>query len=466
MKRVNRLRNQLILVFIAATLPPFLLVLYTSVYLLDRSLTYAPARQLDEVSKSLERTGRDLYQRSCELLRSDAAAHRLEPRRLPATDPSIADFAQSRDAERFTLAGRELSFYQRHGDEIWVYAVPMRGVDLDSLHDQYAQARAVVEAVNTRNFRRGFLSTFLLVSLVIWLASLAALVYWAYRISGPIQLLTQGLRAVAGGDLSARVNFDRDDETGAAIAAFNHMASQIEQSRARLIHVTKLASWQALARKMAHEVKNSLTPIRLTMEEIAVRHSMSDSNFMEQASQIVVDEVISLERRVRAFSEFAAEPPVTLEPLNVNAVIEERIALLKTAHLGVEYQTRLMPATALTDRDLLKGVLTNLIENAAQASRSVLVVSAIANSEVHVEVHDNGPGLNNHSRETLFEPTISFKKGGMGLGLSIARKSALLCGADLVLIESELGGAAFRMSMPLAVALDASEDREPVHAKT
>ncbi len=125
--------------------------------------------------------------------------------------------------------------------------------------------------------------------------------------------------------------------------AFNHMAGQLQQARERLIHVTRLASWQALARKMAHEVKNSLTPIRLTMEEIVSRRGEPDGAFLEQAAQIVADEVQTLERRVRAFSEFAAEPPVMPAEVDVNALVEERVSFLKSAHPEVIYNLRLSP---------------------------------------------------------------------------------------------------------------------------
>jgi two-component system, NtrC family, nitrogen regulation sensor histidine kinase NtrY len=121
-------------------------------------------------------------------------------------------------------------------------------------------------------------------------------------VTAPVGLLTKGLAAVAAGDLSARVEGSpRSDEVGRAIAAFNDMAAQLQRSRENLIHVTRLSSWQALARKMAHEVKNSLTPIRLTMEEISARSAEPDPEFLRQASQIVVDEVISLERRMSGF---------------------------------------------------------------------------------------------------------------------------------------------------------------------
>ncbi len=88
------------------------------------------------------------------------------------------------------------------------------------------------------------------------------------------------------------------------------MAGKLQESTERLVYLRQLASWQTLARKMAHEVKNSLTPIRLTVEEMLARYDEADRGFMEQATQIVVDEIETLERRIRAFSQFAAEPPV------------------------------------------------------------------------------------------------------------------------------------------------------------
>jgi signal transduction histidine kinase len=169
----------------------------------------------------------------------------------------------------------------------------------------------------------------------------------------------------------------------------------------------------------------------------------------------VVDEVVSLERRVRAFSELAAEPPVTPSRLDVNSAVQERVAFLRAAHPEVTYDAQLDPARpcAMADPDLIKGVLTNLMENAADAARSggvVMIRTAMEKDRVSIEVHDNGPGLSAQARTSIFEPTISFKKNGMGLGLSIARKSALLCGGDVMLIPGELGGAGFRVLLPVA----------------
>jgi nitrogen fixation/metabolism regulation signal transduction histidine kinase len=222
-----------------------------------------------------------------------------------------------------------------------------------------------------------------------------------------------------------------------------------------------MSSWQSLARRTAHELKNSLTPIRLTVEEMVARQPTADRAFMAQAAEIVVSEIESLEARVRAFSELASEPPATPEALDVDALVGDRVALLKPAHPGTTYELRLdaSAARAWAGADLVKGILTNLLENAAEAAGPAGTVSIVTRSEgrqIVVEVHDNGPGLSADAAATLFAPTISFKRRGMGLGLSIARKNALVSGGDIMLIRGELGGAAFRVTLPASTATEPS----------
>lgn len=462
MTRSKRLRSRLVFVYLAATLPPFALTIWTSLDLLDRSLNLSPIRQLDDASRALETLGREYYQHEKDSLAADAIAGRVGARvYLPAekqVPEPVREFRESGEKTRFETTGedgRQLEYLVRRNADVLVYVRELR-VGMKQVAGQFAAARETVESTRGRDWRRGFFYTLLAVSSTAWVAGLAFLVYWANRLTRPVRRLARGLGAVADGDLSVRIPVDRDDEVGVATAAFNTMADQLQTSREKLIRITRLESWQALARKTAHEVKNSLTPIRLTMEEIVARQHDGGDEFLKQAAQIVVDEVMSLERRVRAFSELAAEPPVAPAQLDVNGVVEERLAFLRAAHPDVIYDARLDPARprAVADPDLVKGVLTNLIENAADAARAggvVMVRTITANDQVAIEVHDSGPGLSVHARTSIFEPTISFKKNGMGLGLSIARKSALLCGGDVMLISGELGGAGFRVTLPGAV---------------
>jgi two-component system nitrogen regulation sensor histidine kinase NtrY len=460
---MNTLRSRLILVFVAATLAPLCLIGWLSVRLLNYSLALAPTEELDQVSQSLEKTGHELYRRASESLKQDATSGRLHPQEFQAATRdnwplTVQEFFSSSEAERFILTGKlgdRIEYLVRRGDGVAIYAASLNGISMRQLRDQWTGARAMVAAARTHDWRRGFTYTYLLLAAAIWLLTFVALLYFAQRISHPIQQLTKGLSEVAAGHMDYRVLESGSDEIGLAVGAFNNMAEELKQSQERLVYVTRLESWQALARKMAHEVKNSLTPIRLTMEEIAYRQSGSGGEFYEQAAQIVVDEVLSLERRVRAFSEFSAEPPVSPKPIDINSLLEERIAFLRTAHPEVVYSTRLAPdrPRVFADEDLVKGVLTNLLENAAQAVNpggAVLGVTISAGDKITIEVHDSGPGVSLQARSSLFQPSISFKRGGMGLGLSIARKSALLAGGDILLVPGELGGAAFRVLLPVA----------------
>ena len=458
---MKRLRDRLILVFLVATLVPLAATVWITTTLLGGSLSQVSTRELDKVSRTLEVTGREFYQRSREALKADALAGRATPIQYKESESAawpgeIREFWESGQPERFLSAGNEgdrLEYMLRRGPQVLVWSRPLGAVAMGRLSEEIREARKLVAAGNTRNLRQGFIRTFLLLAVGTWVVPLALLVYFATRVSGPIDNLTDALTRLASGDRSVRVAAGRDDEVGRARRAFNHMAEELERQRTRLVYLTQLASWQTLARKMAHELKNSLTPIRLTMEEMEVRAAEGDRAFAKQAAEIVIEEVDSLERRVRAFSQFAAEPPTRPEALEVNSLVEERTAFLRSGHPEVRYELRLSPELprAYADADLVKGILTNLLENAAEAAGPggcVLAISAPDNARIAVEVHDSGPGLSEEARKSLFEPTISFKKHGMGLGLSIARKSALLAGGDILLVEGELGGAGFRVLLP------------------
>jgi two-component system nitrogen regulation sensor histidine kinase NtrY len=459
---VRQLRTRLIVAFLAATALPLGATVWISTLLLDRSLGYATTDDLDRLSRTLEGTARRFYQGERDVLREDARAGRVTPTTYAVLDSGtwpdpVRAFWDSGEPERFLLSGTggdHVDYLRRDDSGVRQYRRELRGVRMLELSDQVRDTRAVVGTLQARDLRRGFTLTLLLLLAIVWIVSLAPLVVIAHRISRPIQQLTAGLAAFAGGDWSRRIHMSRNDEVGRAVAAFNHMAEQLQQNRERLVHLTQMASWQSLARKTAHEVKNSLTPIRLTVEELIARQPASgDRAFVDQAAQIVVNEIDSLERRVRAFSDFASEPPIRPEVLDLNAMAAERVALLRPAHPDTSFELRLDPACprVYADADLLKGILTNLLRNAAEAAGAggrVLAVGRGLDGRVTVDICDSGPGISPEAAATLFEPTISFKKDGMGLGLSIVKKHALLSGGDITLVESELGGAGFRVTLP------------------
>ena len=470
---MHRLRTRLIAAFLAATLLPLAATIWIAKSLLDRSLGYSTTAELTTLSRTLEATVRQFYQRERDALKQDALSGRAPTTTYDAGNrarwpDNVLAFWDSGESERFGLsgaAGDHLDYQRRLGTtdapRVEVSTRDLGGIRMDQLTQQLHQARDLVSSIDDHDLRRGFTLTLLVLLGVTWLLSLVPLVFIAHRVSQPIQQLTAALTDFAAGDWSRRLDgptpgpphVEARDEVGRAVAAFNRMADQLRQSRERLVQLTQMASWQSLARKTAHELKNSLTPIRLTVEEMQARLRPDDRTFLDQAVQIVVSEIDSLERRVRAFSEFASEPAVVPETLDVNALVAERVALLRPAHPETDYDVALdsRGPRVCAGADLVKGILTNLLKNAAEAAGPggrVLAVTKTDGDHVAIEVHDSGPGVTPEASATLFEPTITFKPNGMGLGLSIAKRHALLSGGDVALITSALGGAAFRVTLP------------------
>jgi nitrogen fixation/metabolism regulation signal transduction histidine kinase len=475
---MNRLRNRLIAAFLASTLLPLAATVWITTSLLDRSLRYATTGELDRLSRTLEATVREFYQREREALKGDALAGRASPTTYALVDAArwpdpVRAFWESGEPERFGVSGPggDHVDYMRRADgpggqgSVETYSRDLHGVRMEHLSAELRETRRLVDAIDARDLRRGFTLTLLVLLAAAWLVSLLPLVIIAHRISHPIQQLTAALTDFAAGDWSRRLD-TRDtaprDEVGRAVDAFNRMAHQLEESRDRLVDLTRMASWQSLARKTAHELKNSLTPIRLTVEEMQARQPTPDRTFTDQAVQIVVSEIESLERRLRAFSEFAREPPVNPEVLDINALVTERVTLLRRVHPETACHLRLDDRRPLVraSADLVKGILTNLLQNAAEAAGpggAVLARTYGDDQRVVIDVHDSGSGLSEEASATLFEPTITFKKDGMGLGLSIAKKNALLSGGDVSVVSGELGGAAFRVTLPAAAWADRRE---------
>ena len=361
--------------------------------------------ELDRLSQSLQAIAREYYRKSCEDLKNDAQAGKIPGgaicRRIASGGTGVAAAILGKQrigtVRAFTANGDQVHYLVRHEKEVLVYSRTLSGVRMQELTLQYRQARAQVQKLRQRDLRRGLTYTLVLVSAGVWILALVSTVYVANRISRPIRELTDGLHHLAGGNFDTRLSVRGRDEIGKAVEAFNHTAGHLQQNRDRLVYLTQVASWQTLARKMAHELKNSLTPIRLMVEEILARSPAENRQFLEQAAQVVIEEVESLERHVRSFSEFAAEPPVKACRLDFDAILEERIRFLEVAHPDVHYQIerpRSLPA-AWADSDQVKGILTNLLENAAEAAGPGGIVRAITCIETGrpaIEVHDSGPG--------------------------------------------------------------------------
>ncbi len=284
-----------------------------------------------------------------------------------------------------------------------------------------------------------------------------------------IKQLAEATRPVAGGDLSVRVEAEGQDELSALARAFNHMLEALERSRARIEFLQRIGQWQTMARRLAHEIKNPLTPIQLAVEECHQRYDGGNEAFGELLNttrEIVVEEVASLRRLVTEFSNFARLPQADLRAADLADFIREQRARLDAealpdgVELTVELEDGAMPLAL--DRTMLHRALVNLVANAAQAALAnaggAVRVDVRRDGDAYVvDVEDDGPGVADDMKTAIFEPYVTSKADGTGLGLTIVKKIVLDHGGVIaVRASAKLGGACFRIRLPISGS-DASE---------
>jgi len=272
----------------------------------------------------------------------------------------------------------------------------------------------------------------------------------ARRTSRRIARLAEVTARVAEGDLEARVDVPGTDELADLGQAFNRMLVDLRRSRAEIEYLQKIGAWQEVARRLAHEIKNPLTPIQLAVQQLASKYAGDDPRFrkmLTDASEIVTEEVAGLRRLVDAFSGFAKLPRVEPQKLDLAVVIDDVARDAPT----VELERPSSPVLIAGDRMLLKRALVNLVDNAREAgAKHVRVAWSEAAGGARVVVDDDGPGVPADVAGRIFDPYVTTKDHGTGLGLAIVKKTLLEHGGDVVLDQtrSPLGGARFVLTIP------------------
>lgn len=254
------------------------------------------------------------------------------------------------------------------------------------------------------------------------------------RVTRPVEALTEAARQIALGTPGVQVSgVSATGELKTLITTFNRMTDDLKSATDRLVASERIAAWQEVARRLAHEIKNPLTPIRMSLETLlaASQRGPVDERFMaifKESAHAVLEEVDRLKRIVDEFSQFARLPRPTLVPLNLSEAVQQVMALY-APHDSVRYLTELEPGLlVLGDKDQLTQVLVNLVKNAEEAMASaggtVTVRTRSAEGHVVLEVADSGPGIPPDVMARIFEPYVTSKPQGTGLGLAIALRIA------------------------------------------
>ena len=304
------------------------------------------------------------------------------------------------------------------------------------------------------------------------LLAIALSLWIAARVSRPIERLAFAAEEVAGGNWEVRVADRGRDEVGVLARSFNHMTGQLVSQRERLVQTERVAAWRELARRLAHELKNPLFPLQLTVENLIKSRGLSDAEFDEvfrESTATLGMEIANLKTIIGRFSDFSKMPRPELERVDARDAVERVRSLYEPVAAGgdrdaasdsgaekirleVELAEEPMPLDA--DPELLHRALSNLLLNAMDAMPrgGTLTLSARPKDDkVELRVGDTGEGITPEECERLFTPYYTTKEHGTGLGLAIVQ-SVVADHNGTIAVESRPGaGVTFVISLPMAL---------------
>ena len=379
----------------------------------------------------------------------------IDPSGSPKQPDRFAELVQQVQ-QRGKEAASVIHWTSDAGDDETIHAIPLTGVD--------NQLLAILLVGNSRrayvtlgqNIRSAALlamgaGIFIAVVFSSWMAA---------RVTRPVEQLAEAAREVAMGNLSVQAPVTSTDELGELAESFNQMTRDLLEQKARLVQTERVAAWRELARRLAHELKNPLFPLQLTVENLLKARQQSPELFEEifrESSSTLLAEIANLKAIVGRFSEFSKMPQPQWHRLDLNDVVRN-VSRLFQAQLNsrqaaieskLELANNVRPIAG--DPDLLHRAFSNLVLNAMDAmpeGGTLTLRTAQNGNHVKVEVSDTGKGLTPEECDRLFTPYYTSKEHGTGLGLAIVQ-SVVSDHGGKISVRSEPGnGATFLIELP------------------
>lgn len=328
-----------------------------------------------------------------------------------------------------------------------------RAVELSQgMEEKEAAALALKKYGQIKVLKASIVGQVLFFSLVYFGAVMAIAIVLGYvfisRITRPLVELTAATRRLARDNLSDSLHEAGGGEIGQLIMAFNKMIRDLRVAREQQAIAERRATWQRVARTIAHEIKNPLTPIKLSTERMVdkfVNQSKDFPDVIKSTSQTILQEIDNLQKLVDTFHKYAKFPDPVFKPEKLNAIVSDVLAMFPGSG-KVEVSAGLdegLPEMSL-DRGQMREALINLVKNAVQAveetDRHGRVKVTVKNEDdrVLLSVADNGCGITDENKKRLFQPYFTTKKHGSGIGLALTERIVSLNGGE-ILCESETG---------------------------
>jgi nitrogen fixation/metabolism regulation signal transduction histidine kinase len=287
--------------------------------------------------------------------------------------------------------------------------------------------------------------------------------YMAERIGDPVNRLTRATRRIARGDFSARVVETSSDELRRLVADFNQMAGELQRQRSELERTHRLEAWAEMARQVAHEIKNPLTPIQLSSEHLVrVNRDRGEplTPVLEECVNAIQSQVRILRQISAEFSNFASRPtphPAKTSLSELVATVFEPYMTGLAGRIAINIDVPESLPKVVIDRTLVSRALTNVIENALHAmpsTGSLTVKAAAGPATIRLSIADTGTGMDEEALRRIFEPYFSTKATGTGLGLTIAKRNVELNGGAIFVQSKPGAGTTVTLELPVTPADD------------
>ncbi|HKW50668.1 MAG TPA: ATP-binding protein [Candidatus Eisenbacteria bacterium] len=281
--------------------------------------------------------------------------------------------------------------------------------------------------------------------------------FWSSQISRPVERLASYSHKLAQGEWDEPLKFESVSELQTLVQALDRMRQDLTTYRDKLVTSERHAAWSQMARKVAHEVKNPLTPIAISIADLKRSYESERADFpaiLDQAVRTISDEVETLKHLLQEFSDFARLPAPAFAPCRLSALFADLAALYNrdVAQGRLRFSPPAQEITISADAGQIRQALINLIKNGLEAvdgSGEVVVTAAAQENRAELSVSDTGPGLNALQRAQLFQPGFTTKSHGSGLGLTIVERIVSEHRGTITVDPATGTGTTFRIHLPL-----------------
>ncbi|MFH1196131.1 MAG: ATP-binding protein [bacterium] len=287
-----------------------------------------------------------------------------------------------------------------------------------------------------------FVSYSLAVILIIILSS-----FLSNQISSPIRKLTIATKSVATGDLSIEIDETQRGEIQELIDGFNYMVKELQRNQVELAGFEREAAWKEMAKQVAHEIKNPLTPMKLAVQQLMAAYRDKSSKFDEifgKVTNMVISQIEILKNIASEFSSFARMPNLNMKEVNLSDVINDSVNLFIEEKVKFELKIEAENSIVQIDIEQMKRTIINLIRNAIQAGAYKIIIRVNRENErVCMRLSDNGKGIPSEILDKIFDENFTTKQKGMGIGLTIARKFIESIGSIIRVEQTSPSGTTF-----------------------